>query len=204
MMFFFEGIPAWISLATLVLILVRLRRRQYSVPFMACFAVFWVYLMLLIDKTLFPVEFNREMAIQLQADGISQLTRSNFVPFFFGPYATRASITNAVSQNILLTVPFGFLICFISRIRIKELLWMPVGVGLGIESCQFLVSQLVGYPYRVIDINDLILNAIGFYTGYLLFRVLSSLYLAILSKKKLSPSSLAGYLQQVAFQQKIR
>lgn len=198
MMFFFEGIPALVSLAVLVLILVRLHRQQYSGPFLVCFTVFWVYILLLIDKTLFPVEFNREMAIQLQADGISQLTRSNFVPFFFGPFATRESITDAVSQNILLTVPFGFLICFIARIRVKDLLWLPVGVGIGIESCQFLVSQLVGYPYRVIDINDFIMNAVGVLAGYLLFRAFASIYLAATTKSRFSPKSFWGYLRKIA------
>lgn len=192
------GLPALVSLAVWFLLLAILKHRHSGLPYRICFAFFGLYMMLLIGLTLFPIPRADPYTAPLQPVDMLALTRSNFIPFFFGPFATVESIVYAIKWNIVLTLPFGFCICFITRIRWRDLLWLPLTVGVVIESCQFLVSLLVGIPYRVIDINDVIFNAVGVMGGYLLFRLLAAVYLLFTRKSRFKPGGMADYLQTIA------
>jgi len=82
-------------------------------------------------------------------------------------------------------VPLGFGLNFISRVRTRDILWLSITIGLGIEAIQFVVSLVLGYPYRVVDINDALLNAIGVLIGYGFFRAFAWLYLTITQRLKI-------------------
>ena len=65
---------------------------------------------------------------------------------------------------------------FIRRLRLKDILWLSFAVGFGIESVQLLMTLILRYPYRVVDINDVWLNAVG---GLDRIRAVPSLRLAV-------------------------
>ncbi len=48
---------------------------------------------------------------------------------------------------------------------------MAVMVSLGIEILQLAISTVVGFPYRVFDVDDLILNTAGAALGWAGWRV---------------------------------
>ena len=48
---------------------------------------------------------------------------------------------------------------------------MTIVGGLSIELAQVVMIAVVGMPYRSIDIDDVILNAIGLVLGWLLMRL---------------------------------
>lgn len=198
MEFDFLGLPALILCPLLLLTLVILRRRGCGWPFLACLAVFFVYLMAVAARTLFPITIDPEMARVLSEEGVTYFNRANLIPFWFGPYATAESISLAMGQNILLTMPFGFGINFVARTRKWHFIWLPALVGLSIEGLQLVISLLLGYPYRVIDVNDLIANAAGVLLGYAFFRVFRWAFLELARGARFKPGGWLAYLLEVA------
>jgi glycopeptide antibiotics resistance protein len=102
------------------------------------------------------------------------------------------------ANNILLTIPFGLGIIFVSRLRPRDFLWLPLAVGFGIETAQLAISIILGYPYRVVDINDALLNAAGVLIGYGLFRIFTWLWFRLTRRFKDKSAGWLAYLNEVA------
>ena len=69
--------------------------------------------------------------------------------------------------NIIMTVPFGFLIpCIYKDISAKRMLLLSVFIGVIIESLQLGIALIAGFTFRIIDIDDVIFNFIGSIIGY--------------------------------------
>ena len=56
------------------------------------------------------------------------------------------------------------------------LLLTGFGVSLGIEIVQLLVSGLLGFTYKIFDVDDLILNLIGTASGWTAWRIWSTAF----------------------------
>ena len=53
------GIPVWpVGILVLTAVLAILRRRLHSLPYLVFFSIFWVYVMVGLDKAFFPVQVN--------------------------------------------------------------------------------------------------------------------------------------------------
>jgi glycopeptide antibiotics resistance protein len=74
--------------------------------------------------------------------------------------------------NLLAFVPLGALVPWLRPALHTWRLALLVGVGvsLSIEVLQLGLSLLVGFPYRVADIDDVIVNLLGTMFGYLTIR----------------------------------
>ena len=77
--------------------------------------------------------------------------------------------------NILMLVPFGFGLPFITRLRFGKTVTYGALFSLAIECLQWLTGHLAGTTFRVADINDLIFNTVGAAIGYLLFALFTRL-----------------------------
>jgi glycopeptide antibiotics resistance protein len=97
-----------------------------------------------------------------------------------------------------MTVPFGLGVNFVARFRRKDFLWLPFAVGFGIELSQFFINWILGYPYRVVDITDALLNAAGVLIGYGIFRLFSRVYIAVLLSIYKEPRGLFAYVHEIA------
>ena len=152
-MLYFDWYTFLIGLVILSVLLLVLWRRKHDLSYLLCFSAFWVYLMLVLKETIFP--------IPLGCGGSSYIFRVsvNWIPFYFGERAATEAILRGVVLNTLLTLPFGFGISFVMRVRFSDMLWQPLSVGLGIEALQLVISAIVRCGYRVIDVNDVIFNA---------------------------------------------
>lgn len=84
-----------------------------------------------------------------------------------------ASGMRQLAGNLLLLVPLGFLLPIADpRFRqFRKTLVVAVMVSLGIEILQLTISTVVGFPYRVFDVDDLILNTAGAALGWTGSRV---------------------------------
>lgn len=49
-----------------------------------------------------------------------------------------------------------------------------IGSSCIIEALQFLIGRIINYNYRVVDIDDIILNVCGGMVGYLVWRIVRS------------------------------
>lgn len=184
-------------LALLGLILIRLHRRGKPAVYLLAFAAFGVYLCLVMKATLFPITIDPEMAEIFRSQGVTIWTQMNLKPLFFGQFATPRSILYSAGLNVLLTVPFGFGIGFLARLKPIQFLGLAAVVGAGIDGTQLLISLALGYPYRVFDINDVIMNALGVLLGYVIFWAAGLCFSILARYIRLPRTALWNYLRGV-------
>jgi|SRR5215207_1329300 len=159
-----------VSLLALVITLIILWKQKKSFSYHFFFSVFWVYLIGVVGVVVFPFHIpddNPYTNITLQM---------NLVPFNFGSCNLPILCLRNIYENILLTIPFGFGISFISKIRPRNVYWLALVVGLVLEIIQLVISLIVHSAFRVVDINDVLLNTIGVLIGYGLFRIFGKIY----------------------------
>jgi len=173
------------------------RKRSFSA--LIIFSIFWVYLLFALDKVFFPMEISGSFADEMRQH-TPILARVNIVPFQFGRYGLTVGGLISGLNNILLTVPFGFGLNFISRVTWKDFLKISVILGLGVELTQLLISLLLRYPYRVVDINDSIFNAMGVLLGYGLFRIFAWIYIGVTQQFEINHRGLSLYIFDAANQ----
>jgi glycopeptide antibiotics resistance protein len=194
----FESLPLVLGLIILAVFMIILHRKKRSVGFLVCFALFGLYILLVIKFTLFPINIVPENAIRFKEQGITILSHGNMRPFIFGQFATAKYIFWFVSQNIILTMPFGFGINFLVGNKRGKLVWLTLIGGLGIEFSQWLISTILGYPYRVVDVNDAISNATGVVLGYICFMLFARIYVRKAEQNSnLRIGQLASYIYSV-------
>jgi glycopeptide antibiotics resistance protein len=83
------------------------------------------------------------------------------------PYATRIAILNAF---VLAPAGVYLPLLFRSLRAWPGLVLLAVAGGVSVEACQLAISTALGLHYRTIDIDDVILNAIGIIAGWLVIR----------------------------------
>lgn len=192
------AIELWpFGLVLLIFLLILLWHKKRSLSYLLCFTVFALYLMFALDKTLFPI-----WVAGNHADEMREFRRFsafiNLVPFNFNFAEIPRIVFLQMVQNVLLTVPFGFGVSFIVRLQARDFLWLIPLVGFGIEGTQLLISLILRYPHRVIDINDAMLNTLGMVIGYIGFRVFAWLYVGVSHWLHIQHSGLTAYLYAVA------
>ena len=185
--------PAYLlgGVVLLVLILLLLRREKYSRSYLFLFSLFWIYLLWVLNIIIFPIAPLPEVyqdAFRL---------KTNFTPFDFGVCGFRRICLANIIGNVLLTVPLGFGVSFIAKLRLKEILWLSILVGVVFETLQLILALAFRSPFRLIDINDFILNGLGVWIGYILFRVFGLIYLFVMKQLKLRPRSIFAYVYEV-------
>jgi glycopeptide antibiotics resistance protein len=182
--------PAGVLVLGMLLFL--LRRRGHSGRYLCCVAVFGVYALCALDRVLFPIAITgpfAEAARQAALDDHGYVSPLNLVPFVFGPDAQLHRVVTSSLLNILLTIPFGFGISFVVPVRSRQLWLLAPLVGVCLEAVQLLISLLVRYPYRVVDVNDVLFNALGVLIGYGLFLWSAQAYLLLTEQELYSRHS---------------
>ena len=161
--------PFIIGLFVLIFYLVVSKKKGKSLSRLIFYSVTWVYLLLVIGLTIFPIPYNWDFSDLRLPDQITLVvSRINWVPFYNWSWHSGKSRFLEIVNNILLTIPFGFLINFFANLKWKSILLISIASGLVIEISQFILSLIFG-PYRTVDLNDVILNAIGSLIGCFIF-----------------------------------
>ena len=152
-------------------------------------AVFIFYMATLIGATFFPIKF--DVSQTKSYDDLSH--RLQLIPFgstiefihSSSPYNTFVQIAG----NIVMTVPFGFLLPFVHKFKRKyPYVLSAVLLPLCIETTQFTIGILIGRLYRTADVDDLIFNFTGIMIGFALYK----LFLKILHKKSQKTAAAAS------------
>lgn len=161
-----------IKIGAIILVVIELIMVIKKVPLFrnALYAALIIYITLLCSVTLFPVIFQKE-ALEVCFD-----YEHNFVPFRSVAAAWeeggREGFKN-IFGNLLLVLPMGVLFPMLSG---KKKFWSSFlavfGLAVGIELAQYLIGLIIGYQYRMVDIDDVILNTVGGLIGYGVYRLL--------------------------------
>ena len=182
----------FVGIAILVVILVFLWKQEREFWYLFFFAAFGIYLLFVLSRVIFPIApLSAEYAETFKP-------RLNLIPFYFGECDIMPELcVGGVIENILLTIPFGFGINFIARLRSKDFLWLAPLVGIVFEMTQLIISFAFRSPFRAVDINDVIFNAIGVWLGYGVFRIFGWLYLYIAQRFEIKNKYLFAYIYDV-------
>ena len=182
-----------VGLLAVLLPVVWWRKRNLS--YLLFFSLFWVYVLAVVQAVIFPFFIN-------PAPNAADFTPSlNLIPFYFGGcFNMPALCLTGIAENILLTIPCGFGINFLVRIRPKNILWLALAVGFGLELAQLCVTPLFRSGFRAVDINDVILNAAGVLLGYALFRAFAWLYRRAITHFGFKPKWLFADIYNIAIQ----
>lgn len=186
----------------LIVFLAFLKYRKRSLSYLICVFVFGTYLLYALSEVFFPMEITSSMGNHMREyyanwnhwDLYFNLTP---YPFYESPYGQDTGYLHNMMLNVLLTIPLGFGIHFIRQVSAKQTLWLAIGVGLVIESTQLLISLLLRYPYRYIDINDVLMNMLGVLIGYGLFRLFGWLFVWITQRLDIQHMGLGAYIYSV-------
>lgn len=101
----------------------------------------------------------------------------NLVPFV-DVSSGRGDFIRQVVLNIVMTIPFGFLLPLVreKKINLLKVIFYTFLLSLGIELLQPLINGV-----RSSDITDLITNVIGGFIGYLLYLIFKPLTTRVLN-----------------------
>lgn len=166
----FYPIPFFTGSIVLIAGISIMKLRGKSTVYLLPFSLMGIYLLIVIGLTLFPIPIPFDGNINFKDQIASVIYRINLVPFRYLSWFTVRPLLFEILMNILLTIPFGFLMNFLSKINWVNFLWISIASGLAIETSQLIMSLFVG-PYRTVDISDVILNTLGTLLGLLLFKL---------------------------------
>jgi len=164
------------AIVWLCFVVVLRRRGQKSAAYLTYFTIFYVYLFKVLDYTV--LQYQSLLLLKLFVPGLILNGQPageelNLVPLLT---LTSGELTTSL-LNVLLFVPFGFGLPFITRLRMRGVMLAGVLCSIGIELLQFATGRLAGVTFRVADVNDVIFNTAGTALGYLLFLGFARLYL---------------------------
>jgi glycopeptide antibiotics resistance protein len=169
--------------------------RRRSLSFLFFFSVFWFYLLAVASVILFPIVVNTDYPGAIFKPSI------NLVPFYFkGCFRDTGLCLRGMLENIALTIPFGFGISFLCRVKPKNIPCIALGVGIALELSQLIISMVFRSSFRATDINDTILNGAGVLIGYALFRLFAWFYLTITDHFKIRHSMIFADIHKVVLQ----
>ena len=187
--------PFLVGCGLLLIPMICTWRRNHSRLQLFFLFLFWFYLMLAIRQTLFPIFPGNDWR-----QPVSEiLSHINLRPFYFGglfglyPHIARLEIIG----NILLTVPFGFGLPLVTRIKARHLPWLLLVGGLSFEMGQLILNLVFGGNFRSVDINDVILNTAGTLIGYGLFQSFALVVRLVAAHSKNPSTGLGAYVQEV-------
>jgi glycopeptide antibiotics resistance protein len=175
-------------------LLIFLQWRKRSLSYLVFFSIFWVYLLAVIAVVIFPVAINMDYVNEAFTPSI------NLIPFYFSSCSILKFCVIEIVGNIILTIPFGFGINFLTKIKPSRFLWLSLAVGFTFEFSQLVISIVFRSGFRTVDINDVMLNALGVLFGYALFRAFAWAYLKFAEHFEIKHKWLLADVYTIAFQ----
>lgn len=164
----------WVALMMLPPVVIYLRRQRPSPIVGLALVAGAFYVAALIGVTMGPVPLDSRLIADLRSE--VQL-ENNWTPFSsvieIASSQPRRVTLIQIGGNLILLVPFGFLLPVLSR-KFEAVRYVAIAafaLTICIETMQLLISALLGHTYKIFDIDDLWLNVIGALVGWLLWRL---------------------------------
>lgn len=135
-------------------------------------SIFICYLTVVVMITIFPIPLHGE------TEYFGDKTWYNYIPF---KSIKDVILSNGFNEtaflqivgNILLSVPFGaYVIAVMKNKRWWKLLIFALGFTVLIETTQLVIDLYLNNMYRNVDIDDIILNGLGAYIGYGIYKII--------------------------------
>jgi glycopeptide antibiotics resistance protein len=180
----------WIGISAFLLL-----RKRESLVHVLFFTIFYIYLYKVLDYTLF--QFQSLLLLQhfvpdLRLNGLRDGTNINLLPL--GTLTLEDVRTSLL--NILMMMPFGFGLPFITTFRMKKVVIAGLLFSIVIELLQLITGFMANTTFRVADINDVIFNTAGVVIGYILFIEFMRIYRRIFRNLGISTNPILRYIAE--------
>ena len=163
----FEWLYGIIIFLTIVIIN-RKKLRNLLFLDMIIHLFFYVYVLFVVAIVFFPIPLH--LVYNTQLFPLSYFY--NIIPFKTVLITLERNPIQPLG-NFLLLLPFGmFYTLFNQKVNLKLVILLGLLISLGIELIQLTMSLLIGVPFRVFDIDDLILNTSGAIVGSLIIKII--------------------------------
>ncbi len=152
-----------IAICIILYLIMAFCLRKKGLIFLGVYTLFYIYMVQVIRITQFPIyntEFEREL--------IGQVAIGNGINLI--PFANTLDITSVL--NVIMFIPFGTLVPLLCRRRWPVYIFLGMFFSVLLEGLQLIVALLVGYTFRVVDVNDIIFNTLGVVIGYIIFSIM--------------------------------
>jgi glycopeptide antibiotics resistance protein len=180
----------WICTVTFL----RFKKRE-SLVYLLFFTIFYVYVFKVLDYTLF--QFQSLLLLKLFAphlilNGQTAGKTMNLIPLIM---LTGEDLKTSL-LNILLLIPFGFGLPFITNLRMVQIVVIGALFSIVIEFLQLITGLMAKITFRVADINDVIFNTVGVAFGYILFVGFVRIYRHVSRNWKVSANPILRYIAE--------
>src|SRR5689334_16004587 len=172
----------------------RLKKKK-SLVYLIFFTIFYVYIVKVLDYTL--IQFQSLLLLKyfmpnLILKGQTAGENINLIPLIMlTPQDLKTSLL-----NILLMIPFGFGLPFISNLRMKKIVVIGALFSISIELLQLITGFMAKTTFRIADINDVIFNTAGAAIGYILFVGFMHFYRHISDKWEKQANPILRYIAE--------
>lgn len=162
-----------ISIPIYIIFLIVLILKKVAIKKIILNSLFYFYIISLLAVTLFPVP------IQWLKEIGKYAWVNNYIPFFsifdilLNENLDVFIKMKQIIGNVILFIPMWFFIPFIwkSKSYFKNALLTGILCSFLIELFQHIISLLLGFNYKITDIDDILLNTIGFAIGFVLYKL---------------------------------
>lgn len=170
-------------------------KKKKSLAYLIFFTIFYVYIVKVLDYTLFQFQslillkyFMPNLILNGQTVGKSL----NLIPLItLTPQDMETSLL-----NILLLIPFGFGLPFITNFRMKKIVVIGALFSISIELLQLISGFIAKINFRIADINDVIFNTAGVAIGYILFIGFVRIYRHIFRNWEMAANPILRYIAE--------
>lgn len=157
----------FVILAVIYVVFFHKRWRKVESDVSLIFHLFYLYICLVVFVTLMP--------FQLPIPGVFGTNNLfwksiNWIPFI-DLIANNGNALWEVILNVIMLVPFGFLVPFIKRHNALWTIGLALLFSLAIETMQLFYVWAGSKASRTFDITDLITNTFGAFIGYIIFLI---------------------------------
>ena len=170
-------------------------KKKKDLVYLLFFTIFYIYIINVLNLTLFKYQsllLLRYFAPSLMLRGRPAGKSLNLIPLItLTPADLRTSFL-----NILMMIPFGFGLPFITHFRAKKVIVIGALFSIGIEFLQFITGYVAKMTFRVADIDDVIINTVGVAVGYILFVGFVRTYRRISRNEKMSANPILRYIAE--------
>jgi glycopeptide antibiotics resistance protein len=180
----------WIGIVTFL----RLKKKK-SVVYLIFFTIFYSSLFKVLDYTLFQFQsllLLKHFMPDLILNGQTVGKDMNLIPLVtLTPQDLKTSFL-----NILLLVPFGFGLPFLTDLRMKKIVVIGALFSIVIEFLQLVTGFIANITFRIADINDVVFNTVGVAIGYILFVGFVRIYRHISHNWEISANPILRYIAE--------
>src|SRR5215203_1669278 len=180
----------WIGIVSFIWL-----KKKEHVVYLIFFTIFYIYIVKVFDYTLFQFQsllLLKYIMPDLILRGETVETNMNFIPLIT---LIHQDLKTSL-LNILLMIPFGFGLPFITNFRMKKIVVIGALFSIVIEFLQLITGFMAKITFRIADINDVIFNTVGATIGYILFVGFVRIYGHISHNWDISANPILRYIAE--------